>query len=130
MYLLDTNTLIYYFKGMGNVSHNLLSHPPPNISIPSIVIFELEVGIAKSTSPDKRTKQLHELLSLVNIIPFAEKEAKISAEIRAKLEKQGTPIGPYDLLIAGTAMAHQAILVSRNTSEFERIKKLQIENWY
>ena len=130
MYLLDTNTLIYYFKGMGNVSHNLLSHPPPNISIPSIVIFELEVGIAKSTSPDKRTKQLHELLSLLNIIPFAEKEAKVSAEIRAKLEKQGTPIGPYDLLIAGTAMAHQAILVSRNTSEFERIKKLQIENWY
>ena len=130
MYLLDTNTLIYYFKGMGNVSHNLLSHPPQNISIPSIVIFELEVGIAKSTSPDKRTKQLHELLSLVNIIPFAEKEAKVSAEIRAKLEKQGTPIGPYHLLIAGTAMAHQAILVSRNTSEFERIKKLQIENWY
>ncbi len=130
MYLLDTNTLIYYFKGMGNVSHNLLSQPPQNISIPSIVIFELEVGIAKSTSPGKRTKQLHELLSLVNIIPFAEKEAKLSAEIRVKLEKQGTPIGPYDLLIAGTAMAHQAILVSRNTSEFERIKKLQIENWY
>ncbi len=130
MYLLDTNTLIYYFKGMGNVSHNLLSQPPQNISIPSIVIFELEVGIAKSTSPDKRTKQLDELLSLVNIIPFAEKEAKVSAEIRAKLEKQGTPIDPYDLLIAGTAMAHQAILVSRNTSEFERIKKLQIENWY
>ena len=130
MYLLDTNTLIYYFKGMGNVSKNLLSQSPQDISIPSIVIFELEVGIAKSTSPHKRIKQLHELVSLVNIIPFGENEAKVSAGIRAKLEKQGTPIGPYDLLIGGTAMANQAILVSRNTSEFERIKKLQLENWY
>lgn len=130
MYLLDTNTLIYYFKGMGNVSQYLLSQSPQNISIPSIVIFELEVGIAKSTSPQKRMKQLHEILSLVNIIPFGEKEAKVSAGIRATLEKQGTPIGQYDLLIGGTAVAHQATLVTRNTSEFERIEKLQIENWF
>ena len=57
MYLLDTNTLIYYFKGMGNVSQKLLSQSPKNISVLSIVIFELEVGIAKSTSPHKRIKQ-------------------------------------------------------------------------
>jgi tRNA(fMet)-specific endonuclease VapC len=128
MYLLDTNTLIYFFKGMGNVSQCLLSQSPQNISIPSIVIFELEVGIAKSTSPQKRTKQLHEILSFVNIISFGEKEAKVSAGIRANLEKKGTPIGQYDLLIGGTTIANQAILVTRNISEFERIEKLQIEN--
>lgn len=130
MYLLDTNTLIYYFKGMGNVSQNFLSKSPQNISVPAIVLYELEVGIAKSDSPKKRIKQLHEIMSLINIIPFGEKEAKVAANIRATLEKRGTPIGPYDILIAGTALTHQAILVSRNTTEFERVNKLQIENWY
>ncbi len=130
MYLLDTNTLIYYFKGMGNVSQNLLSQPPQNISIPSIVIFELEVGIAKSTSPQIRINQLHEMLSSINIIPFGDKEAKISANIRANLEKKGTPIGPYDILIGGTAVANQATLVTHNTSEFERISQLQLEDWF
>ncbi len=130
MYILDTNTLIYYFKGMGNVSQKLLSKSPQNIGVPAIVLYELEVGIAKSDSPKKRMKQLQEIISLINIIPFSEKEAKVSASIRAILEKKGTPIGPYDILIAGTALAHQAVLVSRNTSEFERVDKLQIENWY
>jgi len=130
MYILDTNTLIYYFKGMGNVSQKLLSKSPQNIGVPAIVLYELEVGIAKSYSPKKRMKQLQEIISLINIIPFSEKEAKVSASIRAILEKKGTPIGPYDILIAGTALAHQAVLVSRNTSEFELVDKLQIENWY
>ena len=61
---------------------------------------------------------------------FGEKEAKVAANIRATLEKRGTSIGPYDILIAGTALTHQAILVSRNTTKFERVNKLQIENWY
>ena len=130
MYILDTNTLIYYFKGMGNVSQNLLSKSPQNIGVPAIVLYELEVGIAKSDSPKKRMKQLQEIISLINIIPFSEKEAKVSASIRTILEKKDTPIGPYDILIAATALAHQAVLVSRNTSEFERVDKLQIENWY
>ncbi len=130
MYILDTNTLIYYFKGMGNVSQELLSKSPQNIGVPAIVLYELEVGIAKSDSPKKRMKQLQEIISLINIIPFSEKEAKVSASIRAILEKKGTPIGPYDILIAGTALAHQAVLVSRNTSEFERVDKLYVENWY
>ncbi len=130
MYVLDTNTLIYYFKGMGKVAQNFLSKSPSDIGIPTVVLFELEVGIAKSKSPQKRIKQLHEMTSLVNIIPFGYKEAKISANIRTKLERKGTPIGPYDLLIGCTALVHQAILVSHNTTEFKRIDKLQIEDWY
>jgi len=130
MYILDTNTLIFFFKGVGNVSQNLLKNSPKEIGIPTIVLFELEVGIAKSQSPQKRIKQLQEVTSLVNILPFSSKEIKISAKIRAELEKKGTPIGPYDLLIAGTVLTHQAILVTHNTTEFKRIKKLRIEDWY
>jgi len=102
MYVLDTNTLIYYFKGMGNVSENLLDKTPKDIGIPAIVLFELEVGIAKSKAPRKRTQQLREITSIVNIIPFGDKEAKVSASIRTKLEKQGLPIGPIWVLKIGT----------------------------
>jgi tRNA(fMet)-specific endonuclease VapC len=130
MYILDTNTLIYFFKGIGNVSVSLLRTPPKSIGIPTVVLFELEVGIAKSTSPKKRRMQLESFTSIVNILPLGLEEVKTAAAIRADLEKRGKPIGPYDVLIAGTALARKGILVTHNTSEFERIKGLQIEDWY
>jgi len=130
MWVLDTNTLIYYFKGQGRVSDTLLSHSPGDIGIPAIVLYELEVGIAKSTSPRKRREQLNALADVTQMLPFGRGEAEAAARIRASLEKQGAPIGPYDLLIAGTALAHGATLVTRNTREFGRIRKLQVEDWF
>ena len=130
MYLLDTNTLIYFFKGMGKVADNLLSKSPKDIAIPSITLFELEVGIAKSSNPKKRKQQLDSLVSLIMTFPFGLKEAKFAAIIRANLEKEGKPIGPYDTLIAGTALSGNHILVTHNTKEFSRIKKLKTEDWY
>ena len=130
MYILDTNTLIYFFKGIGNVATRLLRKAPKSIGIPTIVLFELEVGISKSTSPKKRRMQLETLTSSVNILPFGLDEVRSAAAIRADVEKQGKPIGPYDVLIAGTALANKGVLVTHNTSEFSRIKGLQIEDWY
>ena len=130
MYLLDTNTLIYFFKGMGNVSQIMLSKPPKDIAIPAIALYELEVGIAKANNPQKRKKQLESLISLITILPFSSKEAEVSALIRAELENQGTPIGPLDTLIAGIAVASNAVLVTHNTKEFSRVKQLTIEDWF
>lgn len=129
-WVLDTNTLIYFFKGEGNVAKEILARPPSAIGIPSIVLYELEVGIAKSTSPRKRLRQLEELTSVVQTLPFGIAEARASAAIRSSLEKKGTPIGPYDVLIAGTAKACNATLVTRNTREFKRVRGLALENWY
>jgi tRNA(fMet)-specific endonuclease VapC len=130
MYVLDTNTLIYFFKGLGGVSKRVLAIPPKQISIPSIVLYELEVGIARSTSPKKRRKQLEDFTSLVKVLPFGAEEARSAASIRVGLEKKGQPIGPYDILIAAVAMTSRSILVTRNTAEFNRIKGLRLENWY
>jgi len=130
LYILDTNTLIYFFKGVGNVAGTLLSKSPNDIYIPAIVLFELKLGIAKSTKPTKRKKQLERLVSHVNISSFGIREADSAAMIRADLEKIGMPIGPYDTLIAGTALAANAILVTHNVKEFERISALTIEDWY
>jgi len=130
MYVLDTNTLIYFFKGVGNVANHLLDTPPNMIGIPTIVLFELEVGIAKSTAPGKRRQQLDHLTEVVNVLSFGPKEAALASKIRVKLEKRGLIIGPYDILIAGTALVNQRILVTHNTREFERVDGLKIEDWY
>jgi tRNA(fMet)-specific endonuclease VapC len=130
MYILDTNTLIYFFKGMGNVSTRLLRTPPKSIGIPTVVLFELEVGIAKSSASKKRRLQLESLIAAINMLPLGYEEVKCAAAIRADLENRGKPIGPYDVLIAGTALANKGVFVTHNTSEFERIEGLQLEDWY
>ena len=130
MYLLDTNTLIYFFKGFGNVAEMLFSKSPKDIAISTITLYELEVGIAKSNNSRKRKKQLESLASRINILPLTSKEAEASAKIRAGLENQGMPIGPLDNLIAGTAFCANSIFVTHNTKEFRRVEGLTIEDWF
>jgi tRNA(fMet)-specific endonuclease VapC len=130
MYALDTNTLIYFFKRQGHVAERMLSEAPSDIAIPCIVIYELEAGLAKSLQPKVRQKQLDTLLQYTQILPFTRFEATHAARIRAKLEANGNSISPLDALIAGTAMAHGATLVSRNHEEFSRVPGLSLESWY
>ncbi len=130
MFVLDTNTLIYYFKGMGNVADNLLQYPPRDIAIPSIVLYELETGLAKSAAPEKRRQQLEALTGLLAILPLGAEEAKTSTMIRASLEAEGSPMGPMDTLIAGTSLTHHGTLVTHNTKEFSCVDGLQITDWY
>jgi len=129
MYLLDTNTLVYFFKDIGGVKDKLGNVPPREIGISAITLYELEVGIAKSTHPDKRKRQLGELISVITLFSFDQKETEIAAQIRVDLEKRGEIIGPYDILIAATALANGATLVTSNIREFSRIPRLQIEDW-
>lgn len=130
MYALDTNSLIYFFKGLGRVGARLLSVPPGEVALPAIVLFEIETGLAKSTSPERRRKQLDELLDVVRLLPFGAKEARAAATARAALERAGQQVGPFDVLIAGTALSHRATLVTRNVREFSRVPGLAVEDWY
>lgn len=130
MYLLDTNTLIYFFKGQGRVAERLLSTPPTEVAIPALAVYEIEVGIAKSAQPAKRRRQLAELLSAIKVLPFDQAAASAAAGVRATLEGRGHPIGPLDTLIAGTAISQRATLVTRNTREFKRVSRLVLTDWY
>lgn len=129
-YLLDTNTLIYYFKGLGNVKERLLACQPSEIVLSSVVYYELQVGILKSTSPQKRIAQLAILKNQVSWVDFDEKSAEATAQIRVELERMGKPIGSYDVQIAGMAMANDLILVTHNTGEFGRVSGLKLEDWF
>lgn len=130
MFALDTNTLIYFFKGVGGVGVRLLATHPGEIVVPIVVLYELQVGIEKSEAPAKRMAQLREFLALVTVQPFGITEAESAACVRANLEKLGQSIGPLDTLIAGTALASHATLVTHNIREFSRIPKLEIVDWY
>ena len=130
MFALDTNTLIDYFKGTGRVAEHLLATPPREIAIPSVVLYEMEYGLAKSSQPVQRRKAFDALLELVQVLPFDQTSAKAAANIRIHVEQAGTSIGPLDTLIAGIAQAHGATLVTHNTQEFSRVPHLPIIDWY
>jgi tRNA(fMet)-specific endonuclease VapC len=128
-FVLDTNTVIDYFKGLGLVAERLLAIPPRDIALPAIAAHELWVGVLGSRDAGRRKAQYEAFLSLVDVIPFDSTIAKQAADLRLMLERRGTPIGPLDTLIASTALSHGATLVTRNTSEFARIPGLKLANW-
>lgn len=130
MYALDANTVIHFFKGRGNVAKRLLAIAPTEIALPSVALYELEVGRMKSRNPERRQRELEELTTFATILPFGPPEAVAAAQVRADLERTGLPIGPYDVLIAGTVLSHRAVLVTHNTSEFGRVQGLVVEDWF
>jgi len=130
MFLLDTNTLLDFFKGHRKVADHLFALAPGEVAISSITLYEIEVGIAQSTQPGKRRTQFETFLEAVSVLPFDRAGARAAATLRAGIERRGLPIGPLDNLIAGVALAHRATLVTRNTREFSRLPGLALRDWY
>ena len=130
MYLLDTNTLIYFFRQQGQVAAHLKNTAASQIGIPAVVLFELEYGVLRSTRPELQRQGIDTALRIYEVVSLDGVVAKSAAWIKYTLEAAGTPIGHFDLLIAGTALAHEMTLVTRNTREFERVPGLRVENWY
>lgn len=129
-YLLDTDICIYLIKTRPpQVIEQFKQHSPKDVAISTITLFELQYGVEKSQHRKRSENALSKFLIPLNLFGIDRFSALESAAIRAQLEELGTPIGPYDLLIAGLARSRGLILVSNNTKEFERIVGLQLENW-
>lgn len=128
--MLDTNSFIYYFKGLGNVKQRLLACQPNEIVLLSVVYYELQVGILKSTNPQKRIAQLAHIKTQVSWVDFDEKSAQATAQIRVALERIGKPIGCYDVQIAGMGLANDLVVVTHNVGEFGRVNGLKMEDWF
>lgn len=128
-YTLDTNTLSYYLRGEGRVSERLRARSPQQLSLPAIVVYEVNFGLRRAS----RRVQLEgfaRMVQVMTVLPFDTEAADHAARIRVELEEAGTPIGPTDLLIAATARRHGRILVTHNRREFDRVSGLTIEDWY
>lgn len=129
-YMLDTNTCIYAIKHKPEqVLINLKKHNPDDICISSITYAELMHGVEKSKAVMKNRMALIMLLADIEIVEFGNRAAEQYGKIRAVLEKQGTPIGPMDMLIAGHALSLGYTVVTNNVKEFNRVEGLKIENW-
>lgn len=129
-YFLDTNICIYIIKKRpARVFDKLITLPLGSVGISSVTLAELQYGIAKSTNPDKNKEALEKFLTPIEIMDFDSNASEEYGQIRAELEKKGTPIGALDLLIAAHAKCLDLILVTNNEKEFARIPDLKIENW-
>jgi len=129
-YLLDTNTCIYILKKRPQeVFDKFRTLNPENIGISSITAAELSFGVNKSSSPEKNQKAIDDFLTPLQILDFDQGAAKHYGLIRANLEKNGTPIGPLDTLIAAHAKSLNAVLITNNLKEFIRVEGLVTENW-
>ena len=126
-WLLDTNTVIALFKGDTDVWSRIDGMAPDACVLPSIVMYELYYGASKSQRREANLDRIEKLRFAV--IDFDREDARAAGEIRARLELAGTPIGAYDILIAGQALSRGYILVTRNVREFERVEGLKIERW-
>ena len=129
-YMLDTNICIYAMKQKPEkVLQRFKQEIDNGICISSITLAELEYGMKRSSDPAKNEQALLRFLAPLDVLPFESAAASEYGAIRVYLQRQGTPIGPLDMLIAGHAKAEDLILVTNNVREFERVPALKIENW-
>ena len=128
--LLDTNICIYMIKNKPpEVRKHFEQFVPGDIAISSITVAELQYGVEKSAAKEKNALALEAFLLPLEIVAFDMDSALVYGKIRAMLEKQGTPIGGMDMLIAAQAIAQNFALVTHNLKEFNRVPGLKCETW-
>lgn len=128
-YMLDTNIVIYIMKNRPSSVKNKFKQKTGQLCISSITLGELVFGAEYSQQPERNLSDIESFAARLEVLSFDGKAAYHFGQIRAELYKNGSPIGPFDMMIAGHARSQGMILVTNNTREFERVPGLQIENW-
>ncbi len=128
-YMLDTNIVIYVIKRRPIEALEAFNTHAGQLCISAITLSELLHGAEKSTQPERNLRQVEDFISRLEVLPYGLKAAAHYGDIRADLERSGTPIGVNDLHIAGHARSEGLVLVTNNLREFERVKALRLENW-
>ena len=129
MFLLDTDTCIDVLRGTRSVLQRLQAVSPDDCSVSSITALELYTGTLLSAHPERERAKVERFLEQLTVVAFDRLAAQQAAAIRIELQRNGSTIGAYDLLIAAEARRSGFILVSSNNSEFGRIPSLRLESW-
>jgi tRNA(fMet)-specific endonuclease VapC len=124
---LDSNAVIHYLKGDEGVRAHLAAVSPRSVAVSAVAAHELRAGALRAGS--RYRSVLETLFSKLAVVPFDDAASRIAASVRHALEQRGERIGPMDVLIAASALAHGAVLVTNNTREFRRIEGLRVEDW-
>ena len=129
-YFLDTNICIYLMNAkFPDMNTYYLTCNPSDIFISTVVLSELVYGVQKSRFCEQNFAKLECFLSEITSVPLDDRAAVIAGQIRADLDRAGTPIGGNDILIAASVLANQGLLVTNNTREFSQVHGLQLEDW-
>ncbi|MBC8430979.1 MAG: type II toxin-antitoxin system VapC family toxin [Desulfobacterales bacterium] len=129
-FMLDTNTCIYIIKRKPlDVIERFNQTEISQIGISSITLSELLYGVSKSSKPEQNQIALMQFVAPLEILPYNDEAAQYYGDLRAHLEKHGTPIGSLDMLIAAHALSIACTLITNNEKEFIRIPNLKIDNW-
>jgi tRNA(fMet)-specific endonuclease VapC len=128
-YTLDTNIAIYVIKRRPPEALATFNQHAGQLCISSITLAELLHGVEKSAKPDQNLRQVEDFISRLSVLEYGNKAAAHYGDIRADLERKGTPIGVNDLHIAGHARSEGLTLVTNNLKEFEQVEGLRLENW-
>ncbi len=129
-FLFDTNAVMSLLGQKSKaLIDRVLACSEGEIGIPAIVSHELYCGAYRSQKVSFNLETIRLILRDFVVLPFDEEDSRQAGEVRAELKKSGSPIGPYDVLIAGQARARDLILVSNNVRDFERVPDLQLEDW-
>lgn len=127
--MLDTDTVSFSWRGGGEVAARIVARPPSELCVSAITIAELRFGADKRDSRKLHAK-IDTFIATVEVVPFDEVCARLFGTIASSLAREGTPIGDRDVMIAASAMAIQATLITRNVQHFARVRDLRVENWY
>lgn len=128
-YMLDTNIAIYVIKHRPVSALETFNRHASQLCISSITLAELLHGAEKSQHRERNLRNVEDFTSRLEVLNYGDKAAAHYGDIRADLERAGTPIGVNDLHIAGHARSEGLVLVSNNLKEFERVKGLRLDNW-
>ncbi len=133
MICLDTNAVIVLLNSRTSPVRTRIAAAAAQarpITISPIVLFELWYGVAKSARPEHNAQRIADFLAgPIAVLAFEPSDAEEAGHIRADLERAGTPIGPYDLLIAAQARRRDAVLATANEREFAHVPGLKFEDW-
>ena len=128
-HLLDTDTCIGVLRQRPGMVQRLSQIAPTDCAVSMVTVYELFCGLAKAQDPAKERQKVERFVSAIIELPLDRPGAEAAADIRGELERQGALIGPYDLLIAGQAVAGSLTLVTSNVREFQRVSNIKLESW-
>jgi tRNA(fMet)-specific endonuclease VapC len=130
IYLLDTCILSLFARGNPAVLGHIKASNPDDIAVSSVTLMEIEYGLALNPGRAQKLRPiLDAFFSSVHLLTYAREDAKATAAVRATLRAIGTPIGPYDIMLAGCGLARGLTFVTANSREFSRVSGLALEDW-
>jgi len=128
-HLLDTDTCIGILRQRPGMVARLSHMSPSDCGVSEVTVYELFCGVGGAQDPVRERQKVDRFLSVIVELPFDRAAAEAAARIRTDLEQKGMVIGPYDLLIAGHALANNLTLVTNNLGEFQRVTGVKLEAW-